>query len=92
MKKKIAHLQLRDSMSNKATLVGWLEDGSIRYSLYSSWTSSGTPLALSNMQWDLPVHVASGMPQHVWLSNLIADIDTHSVYTVGSVVEEVEFP
>ena len=51
MRKKILHLHLEDSMSNLSTLICSLKDGSIRYTFYGGTGSSGTPYALSNIQY-----------------------------------------
>ena len=48
---KIFHFHLKDGCKNKSTLVCNLVDGSIKYSFFTGTTSSGTPLALSNIQF-----------------------------------------
>lgn len=50
-REKLFHFHLEDGMKNKKTLVCNLIDGSIKYSFYSGHSSSGTPLALSNIQF-----------------------------------------
>ena len=50
-REKLFHFHLEDGMKNKKTLVCNLIDGNIRYSFYSSHSSSGIPLALSNIQF-----------------------------------------
>jgi len=50
-REKLFHFHLEDGMKNKKTLVCNLVNGSIRYSFYSSHSSSGIPLALSNIQF-----------------------------------------
>lgn len=52
---KIAHLHLQDGMGGKSTLICRLEEGSIRYTFYGGWGSSGIGYALSNLQCTLPV-------------------------------------
>jgi hypothetical protein len=49
--RKLFHLHLSDSMGNKKTLICRLKDGSIRYSYYGGTGDSGTPFALSNIQY-----------------------------------------
>ena len=49
--RKLFHLHLGDAMGNKKTLVCRLKDGSIRYSYYGGTGDSGTPFALSNIQF-----------------------------------------
>ena len=49
-REKLFHFHLEDGM-NKKTLVCNLVDGSIKYSFYGSHSSSGTPFALSNIQF-----------------------------------------
>jgi hypothetical protein len=50
-REKLFHFHLEDGMKNKETLVCNLIDGSIKYSLYGGHGSSGTPFALSNIQF-----------------------------------------
>ena len=45
------HLHLGSAMGNKSTLICRLEEGSIRYIHYGGTGSSGTPYALSNIQF-----------------------------------------
>ena len=50
-REKLFHFHLEDGMKNKETLVCNLVDGSIKYSFYGGHGSSGTPFALSNIQF-----------------------------------------
>ena len=48
---KLFHFHLEDGMKNKKTLVCNLINGSIKYAFYGGQGSSGTPFALSNIQY-----------------------------------------
>lgn len=54
---KIIHLHLKGSvMGNRLSLTCHLTDnGSLIYRLWGGWSSSGTPNALSNLGFDLPI-------------------------------------
>ena len=50
-KEKLLHLHLSDSNGNLSTLICTLDDNGIHYSLYGGVGSSGTPFAVSNIQF-----------------------------------------
>jgi hypothetical protein len=50
-KEKLLHVHLEDSMGNLSTLICTLDDSGIHYSLYGGVGSSGTPFAVSNIQF-----------------------------------------
>lgn len=53
---KMFHFHLSNRRGTaKETLIAHLQGGSISYTYYTGYSSSGTPLALSNLQCDLPV-------------------------------------
>jgi len=54
--RKLLHFQLLGPFGSKLTLIGMINK-SIKYTLYSGWSSSGMPNNLSNLQaGDLPVY------------------------------------
>ena len=98
MSDKIFHLHLQDSMRNKKTLVCYLKNGSISYSHYSGWSSSGIALSLSNMQVGyrkrsvLPVENLDGETKEEFTNRVIYMINNDSVVNViKSVNTEVKF-
>lgn len=98
MSEKIFHLHLQDSMRNKKTLVCYLNNGSISYSHYSGWSSSGITLALSNMQVGyrnrsvLPVENLYGETKEEFTNRVIDMINNDSVVSVVKEVNiEVKF-
>jgi len=98
MSEKIFHLHLQDSMKNKKTLVCYLKNGSISYSHYSGWSSSGIALALSNMQVGyrnrsvLPVENLEGETREGFTYRVIHMINSDSVVNVIKTVNtEVKF-
>ena len=50
-KEKLLHLHLSDSMGNLKTLICTTDENGIYYSLYGGIGSSGTPFAVSNIQF-----------------------------------------
>ena len=57
---KIAHLQLRDIVGNKTTLVCRLVNGSVEYSYFSGWNDQGPRLSLAHLgEIDLPLEKKS---------------------------------
>lgn len=92
MSEKIFHLHLQDSMRNKRSLVCYLKNGSISYSFYGGWSSSGISYALSNMQVGyrngntLPVENLPGETKEQFTNRVIDIINNDSV---ESVVKEV---
>ena len=92
-REKLFHFHLEDGMKNKKTLLCNLVNGSIKYSFYSGTTSSGIPLALSNMQIGyksgsrLPVDNKNGLTKQEF-----TDIVRHMINTdsVVNVINEVE--
>ena len=98
MSEKIFHLHLQDSMGNKKSLVCYLKNGSISYSFYTGWSSSGIPLALSNMQIGyrygntLPVENLPGETKEQFTNRVINMINNDSVESVFKEVNtEVKF-
>ena len=98
MSEKIFHLHLQDSMGNPQTLICNLVDGSIKYSYFTGWTSSGIPLALSNMQIGyryrntLPVDNLPGETKKQFTNRVIDMINSDSVVSVVKEVNtEVKF-
>ncbi len=90
--RKIAHLHLSDYMGNKYTLLCFLKNKAITYSLYGSWNSSGTPNSLSNLQCTLPVYPNPGETEDMFVDRIIQIIDRDSVkYVFKKVPVEVEF-
>jgi len=85
-------------MKNKKTLVCYLKNGSISYSHYSGWSSSGIALALSNMQVGyrnrsvLPVENLEGETREGFTYRVIHMINSDSVVNVIKTVNtEVKF-
>ena len=98
MSEKIFHLHLKDSRNNKKSLVCYLKNGSISYSHYSGWTSTGISLALSNMQIGyrhgntLPVENLPGETKYQFTNRVIDIINNDSLETfVKEVNTEVKF-
>ena len=92
MSEKIFHLHLEDSMGNPQTLVCNLVDGSIKYSYFTGWTSSGIPLALSNLQTTLPIENLRGETKEGFTNRVADIINNDSVARVVKVVNnKVEF-
>lgn len=98
MSEKIFHLHLQDSRGNKRSLVCYLKNGSISYSFYSGWSSSGISFALSNMQVGyrhgntLPVENLSGETKEQFTNRVIDIINNDSVERVVKEVNtEVKF-
>ncbi len=83
---KLAHLQLHDGWENKQTLIARLKDGSIHYRYYTGWGSSGIPLALSNLQAELPMDNERGLSVEDWRDILCGIINVHSTKRVVKVL------
>lgn len=90
---KLAHLQLKDGMGNKATLVCRLDEGSINYIFYGGWMDQGLPYSLRNLQCTLPIEKAStDETKEQFVSRLIRTINKDSVYKVEHEVSiEIKF-
>jgi hypothetical protein len=90
---KICHLQLTNGMGkNPETLVCRLDEGAINYIYYRSHTSGGTPLALSNLQCDLPIEkLNDAETKREFTERLVDVINVQSVRQVVNQVEEVSF-
>ena len=75
------------------TLICNLNEGSIRYTLYSSHGSSGTPYAISNLQCTLPVDkVAESETKEQFVQRVVDTINQKSVCrVVNQVSTEVTF-
>lgn len=85
---KILHFQLSDPMNNKSTLISRLENGEIKYSYFSGWSSSGTPLALSNLHINLPIDKEyEEETQDEFILRVLNLIQEFSPYKVFKVVE-----
>lgn len=91
MSEKIFHLHLEDSMGNPQTLICNLVDGSINYSYFTGWSSSGTPLALSNLQATLPIENLRGETKEGFTSRVSYIINNNSVCRVVKSVNKVDF-
>ena len=99
MSEKICHLHLQCSMGNKSTLICYLNEGSIEYRYYSGWSSTGTPLSLSNLQIGyryggsyLPVENEYEETKSQFTDRIISMINEDSVKkVVHSVNTEVKF-
>jgi hypothetical protein len=92
MSEKIFHLHLEDSMGNPQTLICNLVDGSIKYSYFTGWSSSGIPLALSNLQTTLPIENLRGETKEGFTNRVVYIINNNSVKRVVKVVNnKVEF-
>lgn len=105
MNKKILHLHLEDGYGNLSTLICNLKDGSIRYTLYGGTGSSGTPFALSNIQffdlvngninWDrnksLPVDTRLGETEEEFKERIINMLNHSTKKVVNVVSNEVTF-
>lgn len=103
--KKLLHLHLQDGYGNKKTLICRLKDGSIRYTLYGSWGSSGVPFSLSNIQFydrvngsihwkpgrSLPVENLEGETLNEFKSRVINMINNSTLKVVKEVSTEVTF-
>lgn len=90
-KEKICHLHLLDVYNAKATLVCWLDAGAIQFVFYATWGSSGTPLAISNLQADLPIEAFSGESKEAFTKRIITVINQNSVFRVAHEVQPVKF-
>ena len=104
-KKKIIHLQLKDGFENKKTLVAHLVDGSISYSLYGGWSSSGIAFSLSNISfyeyvngkkyWNdnicLPVYVEEGETLGDFQDRIIEILHNSTVNVCKFIPVEVKF-
>lgn len=90
---KICHLQLTDGRGgNPETLVCRLEGGAINYIYYRSHTSGGMPLALSNLQCDLPIEkLNDAETKRQFTDRLVDIINVQSVKRVVNEVQEVSF-
>ena len=90
---KICHLQLTDGRGrNPETLVCRLDNGAINYIYYSSHTCGGTPLALSNLQCDLPIEKLNDTETKRQFTDRLVDvINVQSVAKVVNEVQEVSF-
>jgi hypothetical protein len=91
MSEKIFHLHLQDSMRNNQTLICNLVDGSIKYSYFTGWSSSGIPLALSNLQTTLPIENLRGETKEGFTNRVADIINNNSVCRVVKSVNKVEF-
>jgi len=85
-------------MGNPQTLVCNLVEGSIKYRYFTGWTSSGIPLALSNLQIGyrhgntLPVENLTGETKEEFTNRVVNIINNDSVKRVYKVVNtEVTF-
>tara|TARA_R100000664_G_scaffold9849_1_gene16384 strand:- start:250 stop:639 length:390 start_codon:yes stop_codon:yes gene_type:complete len=90
---KIFHFQLSNSRgTNLATLVCNLNAGSIDYNYYDGHSSSGCPLALSNLQCVLPVFKEDDKETKEQFTDRVENIiNRDSVRRVINRVNEVSF-
>ena len=90
---KIFHFQLSNSRGkNLETLVCNLNAGSIDYTYYSGHSSSGCPLALSNLQCVLPVFKEDDKETKEQFTDRVENIiNRDSVRRVINRVNEVSF-
>lgn len=92
MSDKIFHFHIEDGFGNKSTLECKLINGSIKYSYYSGTSSSGIPLALSNLQCSLPVDNKNKMSKQAFKEMVRHIINNESTRRVVNEVEtEVTF-
>ncbi len=90
---KLCHLHLQDPFGNLSTLICFLDEGNIKYSLYSGINSSGSSQSLSNLQCNLPLEQThSNESQEQFVNRIINTINTKSVRTVIHQVKKVSFP
>jgi hypothetical protein len=95
---KIFHFHLEDSLIGKSTLICELIDGSIIYRFFTGTASSGSSLALDNLQvgfkfgGSLPVDNKRRLSKREFTDFVKTLINTDSVYRVINEVEtEVKF-
>ena len=105
MTEKIFHFHLEDGYGNAKTLVCQLVNGSIKYSLYSGYGSSGTPFSLSNIQYydivdgnkkwnfnaSLPVDTLEGETKEQFKQRVKDMLNNSTVSVVGEVSTNVTF-
>lgn len=90
---KILHLHLTDYNKNQYTLVCNLLNGSIVYTLYSGWGSSGIPCSIRNLQVGfrygsvLPLETLEGETKEQFTERVIGIINDDSVKKVVKKVE-----
>lgn len=90
---KLCHLHLVGSMGNKTTLICNLDEGSIRYTFFSGYGSSGMGNSLSNLQCDLPMDkISSKETKEQFVQRVIDTINQKSVCrVVNQVSTEITF-
>lgn len=90
---KLLHVHLKSKMGVKASLSCHLTtNGSLKYYMWSGWSSSGMDQCLGNLGYELPVEKRSedqSKGQFIfWLKRMINE---HSYYEVVKEVKKVEF-
>ena len=104
-KEKLFHFHLEDGYGNAKTLVCRLVNGSIKYSFYGGHGSSGTPFALSNIQYydivngnmrwkrntSLPVDTLEGETKEQFKQRVKDMLNNSTVSVVGEVSTNVTF-
>ena len=104
-KEKLFHFHLEDGYGNAKTLVCRLVNGSIKYSFYGGHGSSGTPFALSNIQYydvvngnmawkrnaSLPVDILEGETKEQFKQRVKTMLNNSTVKVVGEVSTNVTF-
>ena len=104
-KEKLFHFHLEDGCNNAKTLVCRLVNGSIKYSFYGGHGSSGTPFALSNIQYydivngnmawkrnaSLPVDTLEGETKEQFKQRVKDMLNNSTVSVVGEVSTNVTF-
>ena len=89
---KVCHLHLKSAMGNSLTLICNLVEGSIKYTLYSGHSSSGTPFSLSNLQCTLPVEkISESETKEQFVQRIKDTINNKSVCRVVNEVQQVIF-
>ena len=89
---KLAHLQLVDSLGNPRTLIARLDDGSIKYTLFTGWGNYGTGCSLGDLQVGykhgsrLPLDNERDLTVEEWCGYLVDVINNDSTYRVDNIV------
>jgi len=90
---KLCHLHLQNPFGYLSTLICFLDEGNIKYTLYTGTNSSGTREALSNLQCNLPLEQTHpNETQEQFVNRIINIINTQSVRRVIHQVKKVSFP
>lgn len=93
-KEKVFHLHLETSMGGKLTLICYLKNNSISYTLYGGWSSSGVPNSLANLGLrggELPVYVNEDESKKQFINRVKKLIDEQSNWRVVREIKGVAF-